>query len=252
MFGIPPHRGCEGGPECESAFNRLGGSVQREFRDHDLLIQALALHYHFASMHPFLDGNGRTARAVEALMLQRAGLTDHLFIAMSNYYYDEKSAYLAALSSVEAPEYDLTSFLLFGLKGIKVQCERLFGEIRANVSKSIYKTTMYELFGSLRTKRRALIADRHIAILNRMLENETIPVDALLKLMDPLYGGLKASRKAGIRDVNHLIRIGALKYDPERRLISIQLDWPKTITENGLLEAVKNMPKAGYSFPSLK
>lgn len=51
-------------------------------------------------MHPFLDGNGRTARAVEALMLQRAGLRDALFIAMSNYYYDEKTVYLAALAEV--------------------------------------------------------------------------------------------------------------------------------------------------------
>ena len=31
-------------------------------------------------------------------MLQRAGLRDALFIALSNYYYEEKSAYLAALA----------------------------------------------------------------------------------------------------------------------------------------------------------
>jgi Fic family protein len=38
------------------------------------VIQALALRYHFAAMHSFMDGNGRTARALEALMLQRVGL----------------------------------------------------------------------------------------------------------------------------------------------------------------------------------
>jgi Fic family protein len=41
-------------------------------------------------MHPFLDGNGRTARALEALMLQRTGLRDTLLIAMSNYSYEQK------------------------------------------------------------------------------------------------------------------------------------------------------------------
>jgi Fic family protein len=252
VFGVPPHRGCEGGPECEATFARLGGSIQREFKEHDLLIQALALHYHFASMHPFLDGNGRTARAVEALMLQRAGLTDHLFIAMSNYYYDEKPGYLAALSAVEAPDYDVTPFLLFGLKGIKVQCGRLFQEIRINVSKSIFKNTMYELFGSMKTKRRAVIANRHIAILNKMLEKEKVPLDELLKSMDPIYGGLKVARKAALRDLIHLIKIGALSFDGNERTISIRLDWPKTATERGLMDSVKGMPKAGYSFPSLK
>jgi Fic family protein len=251
VFGVPPHRGCEGGEECESAFTRLGGSVQREFLDHEMLIQALALHYHFAAMHPFLDGNGRTARAVEALMLRRAGLTDHLFIAMSNYYYDEKTAYLSALSAVQGPDYDLTPFLLFGLKGIKIQCERLFGEIKNNVSKSIFKNTAYELFGRLQTKRRTVIAKRHIAILDRMLEKESLPVEDLLRSMDAVYGpSMKAGRKAAIRDLVHLINVGALIY--RGTTIGINLDWPKTITENGFMEAVKKMPKAkSYSFPSI-
>jgi fido (protein-threonine AMPylation protein) len=99
-FGIPPHRGAEGGPVCEEAFNGLLQSAQTEFRDHDPLVQAMALHYHLAAMHPFLDGNGRTARAMEALMLRRAGLTDRAFVAMSNYYYDEKPAYLRILGEV--------------------------------------------------------------------------------------------------------------------------------------------------------
>lgn len=75
-------------------------AVRTVYNKHDPLIQALALHYHFAAMHPFMDGNGRTARALEALVLQRAGLTDKAFIAMSNYYYDEKNAYVSSLSEV--------------------------------------------------------------------------------------------------------------------------------------------------------
>lgn len=77
---------------------KLTAAAATVFRGHDSLIQALALHYHFAAIHPFLDGNGRTARALEALMLQRTGLRDTLFIAMSNYYYYEhKVGYLNAL-----------------------------------------------------------------------------------------------------------------------------------------------------------
>jgi Fic family protein len=99
--------------------------VRTVFHEHDPLIQALALHYHLASLHPFLDGHGRTARAIEALMLQRVGLRDTLFIAMSNYYYEEKTAYLQALTDTRAANHHLTPFLKFALKGIEIQCSRL-------------------------------------------------------------------------------------------------------------------------------
>jgi Fic family protein len=253
MREIPPHRGCEGGEDCASAFNRLGGSVQREFRDHDLLVQALSLHYHFATMHPFMDGNGRTARAVEALMLQRAGLTDHLFIAMSNYYYDEKTAYLTALSAVEQPDYDLTPFLLFGLKGIQIQCDRLFKEIRNNVSKSIFKNTVYDLFGRLQNQRRTVIAKRHMAILKIMLEKEAISFGDLAALIDPIYTSLKAGRKGMINDLTHLLGVGALTYDGENSVLKIDLDWPKSITETSFRANLKKLPKSkAYSFLSLE
>ena len=90
--------------------------VQRGQPVVDPLIQALAVHYHVAAIHPFEDGNGRTARALEALLLQRAGLRSSCFIPMSNYYYDEKPAYLAALARVRAQDHDLTTFLKFGLR----------------------------------------------------------------------------------------------------------------------------------------
>jgi len=250
-FGAPIHRGCEGGPECEQSFQRLGVAVSREFQEHDLLIQALALHFHFAAMHPFLDGNGRTARAVEALMLQRAGLTDHLFIAMSNYYYDEKTAYLSALSAVQPPDYDLTPFLEFGLRGIKIQCERLFYEIRTNVSKSIFKNTMMELFGRLQTERKAVIAKRHIAILNMLLERGEMPVQEAMRGIAWMYMSLKAGAKARVRDVLHLLDLDAIKMrrNSDGAFLSINLDWPTQITETGFLEKAKKLPKAkSYSF----
>lgn len=253
-FGLPPHRGCEGGDECDEAFTKLGEAVEREFKGHDLLIRALALHYHFAAMHPFLDGNGRTARAVEALILQRSGLTDHLFIAMSNYYYDEKIKYLATLSEVRAPDYDLTPFLIFGLKGIKIQCERLFREIRINVSKSIFQNTMHELFGRLQTKRKAVIAKRHLAILHLFLKTGEMSAADAFKAIDHMYKPLKAGKKAAFRDLVHLLDVGALnirKDDAsETRYLSANLDWPSQITENGFMAMAKKLPQA-KSYPFL-
>jgi Fic family protein len=82
IFGTPRHRGCEGGEEREKAVAALVEAGRNVFREHDPLIQALALHYHFAAMHPFLDGNGRCDRracvagAIGASHLDPIGMAD--------------------------------------------------------------------------------------------------------------------------------------------------------------------------------
>ena len=159
-FGRPRHRGVEGGSDCETAVRLLVKSVNGEFQDHDDLIQALALHYHIGAMHPFLDGNGRTARAVEALVLQRARLKDSLFIAMSNYYYDEKDAYLNCLSQSGMNNHDLTSFIKCSLRGTALQCGRLVQQIRVQLQKILFRDIMGQMYGRLRSKRKRASALR--------------------------------------------------------------------------------------------
>lgn len=256
VFGTPPHRGAEGGDECEAVFERFGMAILHEFKDHDILIQALALHYHFAAIHPFLDGNGRTARAVEALMLQRAGLKDSLFIAMSNYYYDEKKAYLKALREVRAKDHDLTAFLRFGLAGIALQCGRLFTQIRAHVSKALFRSVMVDLFTRLMTTKKRVIAKRQMAILNLLLDNDDgLELAQLVRTMDASYSGLRNPRKAIIRDLSYLIEVGAIHAEaisPDNRLkLAVKLDWPTRITEGEFFERVKKYPRA-KSLPFLQ
>jgi Fic family protein len=245
-FGLPRHRGCEGGPECDRAFSALLSAVTKDFPRHDLLVQAIALHYHLAAMHPFLDGNGRTARALEALVLQRAGLRDSAFIAMSNYYYDEKTRYLEVLSEVRAHEHALTPFLVFALRGVTVQCGRLFAEIRRNMQKALFRNTMYDLFNRLVSKRTRVIKERQIEILKILLTSETVELDELHKATADSYRSLKDGERAFVRDIISLRSLGALtaaKVDGERINISIELDWPTKITESTFFAAIRKMPR---------
>jgi Fic family protein len=246
-FGAPRHRGCEGGEECEAAIRSLVEAARTCFREHDALVQALALHYHFAAMHPFLDGNGRTARALEALMLQRTGLRDTLFIAMSNYYYEHKVGYLTALNDTRAAEPDLTVFLKFALRGIESQCRRLFGEIKLQVTKALYRNTVTDLFGRMKSPRKRVVSDRHVQLLNLLLDEEEIALTELTKRSAHFYP-VKNPYKALIRDLNYLIELKAIaaKRLPEGEgfLISIRLEWPTQITETEFFRRAKEMPKA--------
>ncbi len=159
-FWKPKHRGVKGGDDCDRVFSLFVKELDTSFRGHDIWIRALAAHYHFAAMHPFLDGNGRTARALEALMLGRAGLRDTCFIAMSNYYYEEKPKYLATLRQVSSEDYDLTSFLLLGLEGIKIQIERLMDQIRKQAQKLLFRDTMNYFSERLVSPRKRAITER--------------------------------------------------------------------------------------------
>jgi Fic family protein len=245
-FGVPKHRGVAGGEECKTAFAALSAAVKNEFRGHDALVQALALHYHFAAMHPFLDGNGRTARALEALMLQRNGLKDTLFIAMSNYYYEEKNGYLATLAEVRSNNNDLTAFLKFGLKGIKLQCRRLLKEITINVQKALFKNMMFDLFNRLQSPRKRVMKDRHLRILKLLLESDSMMLDEIASKTADDYSGLSHAHKALTRELNYLIRLGALGYKKqgESHRIFIRLEWPTEITESEFFKRVKQMPKS--------
>lgn len=245
-FGFPRHKGCEGGPECERAFSDMVQALNGPFRDHDPIVQALALHYHFAAIHPFLDGNGRTARAVEALLLQRAGLRDTAFIAMSNYYYEEKPQYLAALAEVRRRNHDLTPFLQFALRGVKVQCERLFAEISLGVKRAVFRNLMYDLFPRLKSPRKRVIAKRQMEILQILLAEGTMPLEKLYRRLHHVYDNLKNPIKAYFRDIASLEHLGAARMDESQRRwrIEVNLNWPAEITESEFMARVRSFPKA--------
>lgn len=245
-FGSPRHRGAEGGDDCRSAFTELAHAIEHQLKEHDPIIQALAAHYHFAAMHPFLDGNGRTARALEALFLQRAGLRETCFIAMSNYYYDEKTSYLATLAKVRDDDNDLTQFLVFGLKGIAIQARRLLQEIQHQISRELFRNLMFHLFHRLKTPRKRIIAERQIEILKLLLDAESMELEALISRTAASYKGLKDARTAVIRDLNALIGLGAIGVAKtgDQFHLAARLEWPTEITETQFFAQLKKLPKA--------
>jgi Fic family protein len=247
-FGSPAHRGVDGGSECEEVFDALASALDGEFKAHDPLIQAIAAHYHLAAMHPFLDGNGRTARALEALLLGRAGLRDTTFISMSNYYYDEKIEYLGTLAAVRRDQHDLTPFLQFALRGVELQARRLLNEIQREIKRELFANLMWDLFGRLKSPRKRVIAERQIRLLKTLLREEEIPVGKFVVEVLPEYKGLKNPNKGVLRDLNGLLALGTIRLerrgDPQRTTIQVDLDWPAKITETEFFERVRKMPKA--------
>jgi len=166
---------------------------------------------------------------------------------MSNYYYEEKNNYLKALAEVRAADHDLTPFLVFGLKGIEIQCKRLFAEIRKNVAKALFRDVIYDLFKRMRNKRKRVIAERHLEILKQLLNADKLALESLVEQTSAIYKPLKNPYKALIRDINYLLKLKAVGFNklPDNKYeLFARLDWPTEITETEFFKRVKEMPKA--------
>jgi Fic family protein len=76
------------------------------------VIRAIMLHFWLAYDHPFVDGNGRTARALFYWSMLRAGYTLFEFISISQILLRAPVRYAKAFLHTETDENDLTYFIL--------------------------------------------------------------------------------------------------------------------------------------------
>ncbi|MFZ2444978.1 MAG: Fic family protein [Syntrophobacteraceae bacterium] len=96
-------------------------------------IRAAIAHYHLGKIHPFGDGNGRTARFVEAAILTSAGYK-YIPKALSNYYYKNEDDYYIAFRQAEKDSNgDITPFVHFVLNGIVASLREMKAKITVQI-----------------------------------------------------------------------------------------------------------------------
>ncbi len=100
----------------------------------DSIIRAIVAHFYVVSIHPFGDGNGRTARGVESFLLYQGGVNARGFYSLANYYYQHRHEYVQFLDQVRFQSNgDLTPFILFALQGLVVELEAVHNEVLSDV-----------------------------------------------------------------------------------------------------------------------
>jgi Fic family protein len=113
---------------------------QGEPAEWDPIIRAIVAHFYVVSIHPFGDGNGRTARAVESFLLYKAGINARGFYSLANYYYQHRSEYIRHLDIVRfETENDLTPFVLFALRGLVSELESVHDEVLSEVKEIAFR-----------------------------------------------------------------------------------------------------------------
>lgn len=86
-----------------------------------LVVMALQ-HYQFEAIHPFTDGNGRTGRVLNLLVLSASGILTQPVFYLSGYVVRHKDEYYARLRAVtERDEWE--EWVLFMLRACEVTAE---------------------------------------------------------------------------------------------------------------------------------
>ncbi|RYF33033.1 MAG: Fic family protein [Comamonadaceae bacterium] len=75
-----------------------------EQRELDPLIRMAVAHYQFEAIHPFTDGNGRTGRVLNILLLIQDGLLSLPVLYLSRYIINNKSDYYRLLQAVTSAQ----------------------------------------------------------------------------------------------------------------------------------------------------
>ena len=77
--------------------------------------------YQFVHIHPFLDGNGRTARVLCTLILYQYGYDFKKLFSLSEYYDKDRPEYYDAIQSVRESDMNMTGWLEYFTEGLKNQ-----------------------------------------------------------------------------------------------------------------------------------
>lgn len=90
------------------------------------IFRAAIAHYYLVYAHPFVEGNGRVARAFATLILYSSGYDFKRFFSLEEYFDSDVDAYYQALLSVQQNDSkDLTYFLEYFTYGLALEIDKV-------------------------------------------------------------------------------------------------------------------------------
>jgi Fic family protein len=115
-FVPPPH---DAVPDAMSALERF---LHAERDGTPTLARAALAHVQFETIHPFLDGNGRTGRLLITLQLCAAGILSEPLLYLSLHFKQHRTTYYALLDRVRRTG-DWEAWIAFFLEGVRSTAE---------------------------------------------------------------------------------------------------------------------------------
>lgn len=166
---------------------------------HPVLVAGIA-HYELVRIHPFVDGNGRTARALATLILTLRDFDIKRFFTLDDFYDSDRNAYYAVLKRANETWPDCTPWLEYFLEGVEISLSRVKERVLLLSSDEHRKS-----------------AGGQVALSGRQMKIvEFIHANGSVKSGD-LVSMFRISRQAALKELSALVEKGVLKREGDRR-----------------------------------
>lgn len=192
-----------------------GEDFQRDGKDHakDFLhafLRAVAAHVYIAWIHPFGDGNGRTARLVEFGILTAAGIPSVAAHLLSNHYNATRANYYRQLEYASKSGGNLIPFFGYAAEGLVEQLQQQLDDVHELIVGATWVNYVHSMFPD-----RALTARRQRDLTLALKHDSHTPRARITTLTPDLadaYAG-KGS-KTVTRDLNALGKLDLIERTP--------------------------------------
>lgn len=165
----------------------------------DPLVKVAFAHFWFVTIHPFEDGNGRTARAIAEMCLARADGRRERFYSMSAQILAERADYYARLERSQHADLDITGWVEWFLGCL----DRSFDRAERTLEQVFRDAWIWERANAF------TMNERQRTMLVRLLG------DWEGNLTTVKYAQItKTSHDTALRDIKQLIEHGVLKRNP--------------------------------------
>ena len=151
------------------------------------------VHYEFVRIHPFVDGNGRTARALATLVLVMREFDIKRFFALDDYYDSDRPSYYKALNEVDQETLDLTEWLDYFTQGVLVA----ISEVKTKVLK-------------LSMDRKRVKGKGQVALTRRQMEIVQHAIDNDMITTKEVAQRYKISIQAALKELKKLVEMQVL------------------------------------------
>ena len=150
-------------PEASELKDRLDAMCRfanSETPDHFVhpVVRAILLHFWLAYDHPFVDGNGRTARALFYWFMLRHSYWLFEFISISEIILKAPAKYARAFLYTETDDNDLTYFLVHQMRVIKKAIKELHSYIDRKASELAATEAVLRTGHEINHRQQALVA----------------------------------------------------------------------------------------------
>jgi len=181
------------------------------------VLQAIVAHAYIAMIHPFGDGNGRTARLIEFYILLRAGLPDIASHILSNHYNDTRQEYYRRLDLC-VRERDLSGFIKYAVLGFRDGLKGVLDIVQMNLLEMSWHKFIYDVLDSKKAtgKTRAIVKRRRTLALQFPVDKWHTPDDLVVSsgILAKEYARLSSTTL--MRDLAELERLDLIVRDKDK------------------------------------